>query len=172
MSSVTTSPGAEVMWTTTVPSPVGPLHLRAAGDHLTGVFFDSGAHPPDRRAWRHDEGPFRSAKEQLDEYFSGRRRQFDLAVRSAGTPFQQRVWAALRAIPYGSTASYAAIATEVGNPLAVRAVGLANGRNPLSIVVPCHRVIGAGGGLTGYGGGLATKRWLLEHEGALPATLG
>jgi methylated-DNA-[protein]-cysteine S-methyltransferase len=101
---------------------------------------------------------------QLAEYFAGRRRDFDLPLAPAGTPFQQRVWQALRAIPYGRTESYGALAARLGQPGAGRAVGLANGQNPIAIVIPCHRVIGAGGALTGYGGGLERKRWLLALE--------
>ena len=105
---------------------------------------------------------------QLGEYFAGRRRTFDLPLTPEGTTFQCSVWMALRAIPYGATISYRALAERIGRPSAMRAVGAANGRNPLPIVVPCHRVIGADGSLTGFGGGLPTKRFLLELEGALP----
>ena len=106
---------------------------------------------------------------QLEEYFAGARTGFDLELRPDGSPFQQRVWAQLREIPFGSTISYSELARQVGDPSAVRAVGGANARNPLPIVVPCHRVIGADGSLTGFGGGLERKRWLLAHEGALAA---
>ncbi|MBN1937224.1 MAG: methylated-DNA--[protein]-cysteine S-methyltransferase [Anaerolineae bacterium] len=106
---------------------------------------------------------------QLDEYFSGVRRVFDLPLGLHGTEFQQRVWRQLLEIPYGQTASYAEVARALGNPQAVRAVGLANGKNPISIIVPCHRVIGSDGNLVGYGGGLWRKEWLLKHEGCLLA---
>jgi methylated-DNA-[protein]-cysteine S-methyltransferase len=107
----------------------------------------------------------------LDEYFEGTRRDFDLTLELRGTDFQVAVWSALRAIPYGQTTSYSAIANAIGKPASVRAVGAANGRNPISIVVPCHRVIGADGSLTGYGWGVDRKAWLLDHEQDHPATL-
>ena len=109
----------------------------------------------------------RKTQEQLVEYFSHQRREFDLPLLATGTEFQQSVWEALCAIPFGATESYGALARRLSNPKAVRAVGRANGQNPIAIVVPCHRVIGADGSLTGYGGGLDRKRWLLEHEGVL-----
>jgi O-6-methylguanine DNA methyltransferase len=108
--------------------------------------------------------PLRAAAEQLDQYFAGARRRFDLPLDLPGTPFQQRVWQALSEIPFGETLSYGQLAARIGKPGAARAVGLANNRNPISIIVPCHRVIGADGSLTGYGGGLDRKRWLLAHE--------
>ena len=111
------------------------------------------------------------ARRQLGEYFEGKRRSFDLSLAPRGTAFQHAVWKQLRAIPYGETISYGTLARRVGNPRAARAVGHANGRNPIAIVIPCHRVIGADGGLVGYAGGLPMKRWLLEHEGAETADL-
>ena len=114
--------------------------------------------------WVQDDGPFRAECEQLISYFEGERVTFDLALELAGTPFQRRVWQELCAIPYGCAISYAELARRIGKPGASRAVGSANGRNPVSIIVPCHRVIAADGGLGGYGGGLDRKRWLLEHE--------
>jgi methylated-DNA-[protein]-cysteine S-methyltransferase len=111
-----------------------------------------------------NSGPLPEAIRQLGEYFTGQRRKFDLPLRLHGTEFQQRVWNVLREIPYGVTWSYGELARRIDNPNASRAVGLANGRNPISILVPCHRVIGADGSLTGYGGGLERKRWLLAHE--------
>jgi methylated-DNA-[protein]-cysteine S-methyltransferase len=110
-------------------------------------------------------GPLREAVRQLAEYFAGDRRKFDLPLRLEGTDFQRRVWQVLTEIPYGETWSYGQLAQRIGNPKGCRAVGLANGRNPISILVPCHRVIGADGSLTGYGGGVERKRWLLAHEG-------
>lgn len=151
------------VWTT--ESPIGPLTLLSDGTHLTGLRMAEQRHaPPLARDAVRDAGPFAAAVAQLDEYFAGERRGFDLPVRLDGTPFQVKVWQALRAIPYGTTTSYGALAKRVASPGAVRAVGLANGRNPVSIVVPCHRVIGADGSLTGYGGGLDRKRYLLGLE--------
>jgi methylated-DNA-[protein]-cysteine S-methyltransferase len=152
--------------TTTLPSPLGPLTLAADGDALVGLWTDG--RPPDP-AWRADQGPFTAVAERLDAYFSGEPVGFaDLATAPAGTPWQRRVWAALREIPYGATTSYGALAAQLGVPSAARAVGAANGRNPISIVVPCHRVIGSSGALTGYAGGLERKRALLalERDGA------
>lgn len=120
--------------------------------------------------WREDDNDIlRDAKMQLDEYFAGGRRDFDLPLSLIGTEFQKRVWLTLAKIPWGSTFSYKELATHIGKPTATRAVGAANGRNPIPIVLPCHRVIGADGSLTGFGGGLPAKRWLLQHEGALPS---
>ncbi len=156
---------------TEIASPLGPLTLRGTVRGLTGIFMAEHRHgPADRANWTEDAGPFREAIAQLGEYFAGGRTTFDLAVDEAGvggTPFQRRVWRALRDIPCGQTVSYGELARRLGQPAAVRAVGLANGKNPLSIVVPCHRVIGAHGSLTGYGGGTERKRWLLAHEAAL-----
>ena len=146
------------MFTTLLPSPVGDLLLRAGPDgRLTDLYT------------RHDgaattDWPFPEISEQLDAYFAGDREDFDLALAPHGTPFQQRVWEELTRIPYGETISYSELARRLGDPKLVRAVGLANGRNPISIVIPCHRVIGADGSLVGYGGGLERKKWLLEHE--------
>ena len=148
----------------TYHSPVGPLLLRGDHEALTGLSF--GSAPP---ASRTDDGRFATEREQLDEYFAGERTEFDFPLRLAGGPFELRVWELLRAIPYGTTATYGELAARLGAPERARAVGAANGRNPIAIVVPCHRVIGAGGKLVGYGGGLDTKRALLELEGALLA---
>jgi methylated-DNA-[protein]-cysteine S-methyltransferase len=148
-------------WTTTVDSPVGPLLLTSDGTSLTRLLFAAEPDP----SWSTDPCPvLDEAVRQLGEYFAGERRDFDLELDPVGTPFQLTVWAALRDIPYAETISYGQLAGRVGNPHASRAVGLANGRNPISIVVPCHRVIGANGSLTGYGGGLDRKRTLLELE--------
>ena len=114
--------------------------------------------------WRADASPFDETRRQLDEYFAGQRHIFDLPLAAEGTEFQLAVWRELTHIPFGETCSYGDIARRVGRPAASRAVGAANGRNPISIIVPCHRVIGSTGALTGYGGGEARKRWLLEHE--------
>lgn len=147
-------------WTTT-DSPVGPLLLTSDGRALTRVLFDADP-DPDWSAQPCDL--LDRAVEQLREYFAGERTEFDLPLAPDGTPFQRRVWEALRTIPYAETISYRQLADRVGNPSASRAVGLANGRNPISLVVPCHRVIGADGSLTGYGGGLDRKRTLLDLE--------
>lgn len=149
----------------TYDSPIGPLELRA--DPRTGAL--TGVHHPQRcpvTTGPEDRGPFADAIAQLEEFFAGERRAFDLPLRPAGTPWQQRVWAALRDIPYGATTTYGALARQLGVPRASRAVGHANGANPLSIVVPCHRVVGASGRLTGYAGGLERKAALLELERA------
>ena len=148
-------------------TPVGRLLLAGDAQALRRVYFQSGAHPM-RPApeWREDVTPFARVLAQLGEYFAGTRRAFRLRLAPAGTAFQLAVWEALRAIPYGQTVSYAELARRLGNAGSARAVGLANGANPLPIIVPCHRVIGADGSLTGFGGGLHTKRALLSLEGA------
>ena len=151
---------------TTIPSPLGDLLLTGNGQALTGVYLTPHRHGPTAGGdWVRDEAPFAEARRQLSEYFAGARTVFDLPTAATGTPFQQRVWQALCAIPHGRTASYGDIARAIGNPKAVRAVGLANGRNPLSIVVPCHRVLAAGRALGGYSSGLDVKRALLALEG-------
>lgn len=155
---------------TEMESPIGLLRLRGTEQGLTGLFMENHRHGPeanDQLDWQRDDALFEEALTQLTDYFSGRRKTFDLTLdRDAlgGTPFQRRVWHELENIPYGITISYSELAKRIGNPDAVRAVGLANGRNPISIVVPCHRVIGTNGSLTGYGGGLERKRWLLDFE--------
>lgn len=154
-------------------SPVGPLLLVADDHALRGVYFEPHRHGPrSTDGWARagaDDPVLGPARRQLAAYFAGDADTFDLPLGARGTPFQERVWAALRAIPYGETISYAELARRVGSPKASRAVGAANGHNPLSIVVPCHRVIGANGTLTGYGGGMERKQWLLEHERAVRA---
>jgi methylated-DNA-[protein]-cysteine S-methyltransferase len=148
-------------------SPIGRLLLTSDGTALTGLYMEPShkAQSTDGWVWDGAAVPLAAALRQLSEYFAGARHSFDLPLRLEGTVFQQRVWHALTEIPYGETWSYGQLARRIGNPNASRAVGLANGRNPISIVVPCHRVIGADGSLTGYGGGLARKQWLLAHEG-------
>jgi methylated-DNA-[protein]-cysteine S-methyltransferase len=151
-----------------VESPIGRLLLHTDGDALTGLYMDVPRRPVRGiEHWTQDPeaGPLQAAALQLAQYFAGERRHFDLPLRLEGTDFQQRVWRVLTEIPYGVTWSYGELAKRIDNPNASRAVGLANGRNPISILVPCHRVIGADGSLTGYGGGLERKRWLLAHEG-------
>jgi methylated-DNA-[protein]-cysteine S-methyltransferase len=153
---------------TYVDSPIGRLLLRCDGSALTGLYMNVALGPPrgaDDGVEDANSALLLQARRQLEEYFEGRRRDFDLPLRLHGTDFQRRVWNALQEIPYGATWSYGELARRIANPSASRAVGLANGRNPISILVPCHRVIGADGSLTGYGGGLERKRWLLAHEG-------
>jgi len=150
-----------------LPSPVGPLLVTGDEEVLTGLRFADGAAPPP--SWRRDEGRFREEARQLAEYFAGERTAFDIAVRLDGPAFDRRVWGALREIPHGTTTTYGEVAARIGAPGRARAVGSANARNPVSIVVPCHRVIGANGALTGYAGGLERKRLLLAHEGAILA---
>jgi methylated-DNA-[protein]-cysteine S-methyltransferase len=149
----------------TVDSPVGPLTLVATDGVLSGLYMtDQRYRPADETFGPVDPAPFGSVIEQLDEYFAGTRTSFDVELDLLGTPFQRVVWTALRSIPYGSTVSYGELAERLGRPTAARAVGMANGRNPVGIIVPCHRVLGATGDLTGYGGGLDRKRHLLEFE--------
>jgi methylated-DNA-[protein]-cysteine S-methyltransferase len=163
-------PGPGTIWHTTVPSPLGELLLISDGTALRGLVMQRGPRPIRvDTSWVRSPSPFSEAVVQLDQYFAGERRAFDLPLVLDGTPFQLRVWAALQEIPYATTISYGELARRIGCPLASRAVGLANGRNPVSIIVPCHRVIGADGSLTGYGGGLDRKRWLLDLEGGVVA---
>ena len=151
---------------TTIDSPTGEILLTGEGGALTRLYMS----PFDvEEAWEHDPAALAGPARQLAEYFAGERTEFELELSPAGTAFQQRVWALLLEIPYGETTTYGALADQLGNPRTVRAVGLANGRNPLSIVVPCHRVIGADGSLVGYGGGLERKRALLAHEAEVAA---
>ncbi len=150
-----------------VASPVGDLVVLASERGLSGLYF---GHRIDRNQLPADDRShpiLDAAESQLAEYFAGRRQHFELALDPAGTDFQVSVWRQLRRIPFGQTASYRDIAERIGKPAAVRAVGMANGANPISVIVPCHRVIGSDGSLTGFGGGLDIKRQLLEHEGAL-----
>jgi methylated-DNA-[protein]-cysteine S-methyltransferase len=156
---------SHVLSYTTMPSPVGRLTLVAADGALVGVYFDNqpvADAPP--TAWARDERPLRAARAQLDEYFAGVRTRFDLPLAPQGTPFQRAVWDQLLRIPFGETRTYGDLARALGKPGASRAVGGANHENPLSIVIPCHRVIGADGSLTGYGGTLGRKRLLLDLE--------
>jgi methylated-DNA-[protein]-cysteine S-methyltransferase len=152
---------------TLIDSPLGELLAVRDDDGLTGLYLPTGKHAVARQPeWERDNAAFEEVRAQFGEYFAGTRREFDLPLNAHGTAFQRKVWGALRDIPYGETASYGQTALAIGNPTASRAVGLANGQNPISIIVPCHRVIGANGSLTGYGGGLDAKRWLLSHEAA------
>lgn len=155
------------MYYTNYDSPVGKLLLAASDKGLAGIYFEQHRHFKGSAGWQQDDGHvvLLQVRQQLQEYFAGQRRQFDLPLDlSAGTPFQQSVWQALLDIPFGATASYGELAKRIGKPSAVRAVGAANGRNPVSIIVPCHRVIAGSGALTGYAGGLANKQALLEME--------
>jgi methylated-DNA-[protein]-cysteine S-methyltransferase len=149
------------MFWTVVDSPIDPLLL--VGDETGLRELQMAPHEPPPGAEQDDEA-LAPVAAQLADYFAGRRLAFDLPLAPVGTAFQQKVWLALREIPYGRTTTYGEIATGLGQPTASRAVGLANGRNPIAVIVPCHRVIGANGTLTGFGGGLPRKRWLLEHE--------
>jgi methylated-DNA-[protein]-cysteine S-methyltransferase len=148
----------------TIDSPIGPLALAGRGQVLTNLRMVDQTYEPDRTNWVPDDRAFPDAVEQLEAYFAGERTDFDLELSLAGSEFQRRVWQALLTIPYGETRSYGEIAEQIGASGAARAVGLANGRNPIAIIVPCHRVIGASGSLTGYGGGLERKQSLLELE--------
>nr|WP_055493871.1 methylated-DNA--[protein]-cysteine S-methyltransferase [Streptomyces sp. TP-A0356] len=150
---------------TVTEGPYGPLTLVATDGVLCGLYMAGQRHrPPEETFGERDEGPFGEAIDQLEAYFAGELQEFTLELRLDGTPFQRSVWEQLRLIPYGETRSYGELAAALGSPGASRAVGLANGRNPIGIIVPCHRVVGAGGGLTGYGGGLDRKKRLLDFE--------
>lgn len=156
-------PQTQLTWTTT-PSPLGPLRLIARGDALAALIMDPPTAPPPGAEERAEHPALAAAVTQLDEYFAGTRQVFELPLAPQGTEFQRRVWAALQEIPYAETITYGALSRLLGDPLATRAVGLANGRNPIGLIIPCHRVIGQRGALTGYAGGVARKRWLLDHE--------
>ena len=151
-----------------LPTPIGPLYVEAEGDAIDPPLHRRA--PVPRRGRARSRGTLRRAAAQLDEYFAGERTTFDVPLAQHGTPFELRVWDRLRAIPYGETTTYGEIARELGS--SARAVGRANGRNPISIIVPCHRVVGADGSLTGYAGGLEAKRALLDHELRRRAAIG
>jgi methylated-DNA-[protein]-cysteine S-methyltransferase len=161
---------------TVIDSPVGPLTLVAQDGALVGLYMDLQRHRPadselgasDRRGHQHE--PFKVVADQLDAYFAGALTRFTLPLAPVGSQFQQRVWAGLQDIPYGQTESYGALAERIGSSGAARAVGLANGKNPIGIVIPCHRVVGTDGKLTGYGGGLDRKKQLLDLELAVSGT--
>lgn len=144
-----------------ISTPCGALGIAATDCAVTDIFFGT---TPQKEMVAGDSELLQQATRELEEYFAGTRRDFSFPIAAEGTPFQHKVWAALRTIPYGETRTYAQIATQTGNPKAARAVGMANNRNPLPIVVPCHRVIGTDGRLTGYAGGMATKELLLNLE--------
>ena len=150
---------------TVIDSPYGPLTLVAEDGTLCGLYMTDQRHrPPEENFGAPDDTPFGETTAQLRAYFSGELKDFDLPMHLAGTPFQRTVWEQLRKIPYGETRTYGELADALGNPKASRAVGLANGKNPIGIIVPCHRVVGADGSLTGYGGGLDRKQRLLDFE--------
>jgi methylated-DNA-[protein]-cysteine S-methyltransferase len=160
---------------TVLETPVGPMTLVATGGTLSGAYMERQRYRPAEDTFgAPDAELLAEAADQLTEYFAGRRTEFDLPLHFAGTEFQRRVWAELRAVPYGETVTYGELAERLGRPTAARAVGLANGKNPISIIVPCHRVLGASGQLTGYAGGLPRKRYLLDFEQGLvnPGTRG
>src|SRR5438045_1855868 len=158
---------------TTLDSPIGELLLVGDDRMLHRLSMQAGLHPIGiSPRWERREAAFEEISEQLTEYFAGRRDRFDVELGLSGNPFELRLWRALLEIPYGTTVSYGQLARTIGQPAAARAVGLANARNPVAVIVPCHRVIGADGTLTGYGGGLERKRFLLDLEGgvlSLPA---
>jgi len=142
-------------------TPIGSLLVTAdEAGAVTGLWFDG----LPLAGWQRDDAALTGARDQLEAYFSGELREFDLPLAPAGTEWQRTVWDALMDVPYGTTLSYGELAARIGRPSACRAVGAANGRNPISVIVPCHRLIGSTGSLTGYGGGLERKAWLLEHE--------
>ncbi|MBV9580401.1 MAG: methylated-DNA--[protein]-cysteine S-methyltransferase [Chloroflexi bacterium] len=152
-----------------IASPIGDLVAWGETEALAGLgFADSPRSVRVDPAWSRDDSGFPEVAEQLEAYFGGRLTAFDLRLQVRGTTFQQRVWEMVRTIPYGTTVTYGELAAELGKPRAMRAVGSANGSNPISIIIPCHRLVGVDGSLTGYGGGLERKRWLLGHEGAHP----
>lgn len=152
-------------YSATMESPIGPLLLTCSATGLTSLQMGA------RAEREHDHPLLQQTRRQLEEYFAGERTEFDLPLEPQGTEFQRAVWNQLCAIPFAETASYGQVAARVGRPKASRAVGAANGANPIAIIVPCHRVIGANGSLTGFGGGLQRKQWLLEHEREVAAML-
>jgi methylated-DNA-[protein]-cysteine S-methyltransferase len=161
---------SQTTYYTTMHSPIDDLLLVSDGAALIGLSMGlTQSGNPIEPAWKRDPGPFREAVRQLLAYFEGELKGFDLPIKLRGTDFQQVVWSALRALRFGEQVSYGELARRIGRPGASRAVGLANGRNRIGIIVPCHRVIAAGGKLGGYGGGLGRKQWLLEHEATLLA---
>ncbi|MGO4700024.1 methylated-DNA--[protein]-cysteine S-methyltransferase [Dyella sp. 2RAB6] len=156
---------SETIWYDELPTPIGQLRLVADAQGLREVWFETGKHRKSPAPeWIPAAKPLAQARRQLEEYFAGERTRFELKLHPIGTPFQLAVWEELGRIPYGVTISYAELARRIGQPAAMRAVGAANGRNPIPIILPCHRVIGSDGSLTGFGGGLPTKRFLLSME--------
>jgi len=164
----------ETLYYAQIASAIGPLNLAASEIGLVALEFDRGHFPPSKDkkvSWKHSPEKIKAYAQELNEYFAGKRRDFSFSLDLRGTPFQLLCWRALLAIPYGETRTYADIARAIQKPQAFRAVGMANNRNPIAVVVPCHRVIASDGTLCGYGGGLDTKRQLLELEGALTGIL-
>jgi methylated-DNA-[protein]-cysteine S-methyltransferase len=158
---------AQTVWYTIMPSPFGPLCLATTPEGLMRVDFQQGDRPIRvAPTWQENARLLADARQQLAEYFLGQRRDFTVRLAPPGTPFQRRVWQELQRIPYGTTVTYTELAQRLGQPRAVRAVGHANGRNPIAILIPCHRVVGRDGRLRGYAAGLAFKQRLLLHEGA------
>ena len=156
-----------VTYTTTMASPIGPICLSGTDAGLTRVDFQDGMRPVETEStWQEEPERFTTAVQQLQEYFAGRRQTFNLDLAPVGTPFQQQVWQALQRIPFGTTITYQELAQRIGKPKGARAVGSANGCNPIAIIIPCHRVIGRDGRLRGYASGLPIKHKLLQHEGA------
>lgn len=151
---------------TVFESPIGRMALTSDGSYLTGLYLKASSSYEDAQQGKQSDKPFRETIKQLNEYFNGKRSAFDLPLAPQGTPFQQRVWKALQTIEYGETVSYADIARKLRMPNAFRAVGNANGQNPICLIIPCHRVIASNGALGGYSSGLNVKTWLLSHEGA------
>jgi methylated-DNA-[protein]-cysteine S-methyltransferase len=150
-----------------IDSPLGQLFVQGERQIVTGLYMPQhkGWYGPEE-SWQESDAPFLAVRQQMAEYFAGQRQEFDVPLKLAGTPFQRRVWRELTRIPFGKTITYAELAQRIIRPKGSRAVGHANGRNPISILVPCHRVIGAGGKLAGFAGGVEVKRWLLEFERA------
>ena len=166
--------GGGPVWYIEVASPIGILVVTNESDSVTGVYMESHRHGPiNRGGWildsRRERAALNMARRQLNEYFAGTRQTFELPLAAPGTAVQKEVWRALSEIPYGETRSYGEIARLLGKPKASRSIGAANGRNPISIIVPCHRVIGSDGSLTGFGGGIERKQWLLAHEARVRA---
>ncbi|HVX62078.1 MAG TPA: methylated-DNA--[protein]-cysteine S-methyltransferase [Pirellulales bacterium] len=161
---------AETIYYAEAPSPLGELLLLSDGESLSGLYFAGHRRGPAPGAdWRRDKGPFKQVEDELARYFAGESCEFNVRLAPRGSEFQREVWNELRRIPPGATLTYAQLAARIGRPKAVRAAGAANARNPISIIVPCHRVVGARGALTGYAGGLERKEWLLRHETRLNA---
>lgn len=158
---------ASVAKFTQCPSPVGPWLLTSDGVALTGAYPESHRAPPDTSNWQRDDSFFAGVRDQLAAYFAGRLEAFTVQLAPVGTVFQKKVWNALSQIRLGHTTTYGALAAHLGSPSASRAVGAANGKNPISLIVPCHRVVGLDGSLTGYAGGVKLKQWLLDHEASM-----
>ena len=161
------------MWFDEFSTPIGKLTIAVDASGVRHVLFANNKYDArGREQWKRDPLAARATREQLEQYFAGERQAFELELNPAGTDFQRSTWFALAGIPFGTTCSYGELARKLGSPKAVRAVGAANGRNPIPIILPCHRVIGSDGSLTGFAGGLPVKQWLLAHESATDFALG